>query len=104
MFPSPKVLPLEFEAIVAALTSDESKPTCRVFTTRTGKGPGQAKFHKAFYRLIDSNDLDPEVKSKLLQAEQEIFIREVCDCTISVNLVLRCCMVATGRPIQTRRT
>ena len=104
MFPSPKVLPSEFEAIVAALTSDESKPTCRVFTTRTGTCPGQAKFHKAFYRLIDSNDLDPEVKSKLLQAEQEIFIREVCDCTISVNLVLRCCMVATGRPIQTRRT
>ena len=104
MFPSPKVLPSEFEAIVAALTSDESKPTCRVFTTRTGTCPGQAKFHKAFYRLIDSNDLDPEVKSKLLQAEQEIFIREVCDCTISVKLVLRCCMVATGRPIQTRRT
>ena len=104
MFPSPKVFPSEFEAIVAALTSDESKPTCRVFTTRTGTCPGQAKFHKAFYRLTDSNDLDPEVKSKLLEAEQEIFIREVCDCTISVKLVLRCCKVATGRPILTRRT
>ena len=89
MFPSPQVLPSEFKAILAALTSDESKPTCRVFTTRTGTCPGQAKFHKSFYRLLDSNDLDPAVKSKLVEAEQEIFIREVGDCTISTNFVLR---------------
>ena len=97
-------MPWQFEAIVAALTSDESKPTCRVFTTRTGKCPGQAIFHKYFYRLLDSNDLHPAVKAKLVEAEQGIFIREVSDCTISANAVLRCWMVATGHPIQVRRT
>ena len=107
-FPFPKVLPWQFEAIVTALTSDESKPTCRVFTTRTGKCPGQAIFHKYFYRLLDSNDLHPAVKAKLVEAEQGIFIREVSDCTISANVVanvvLRCWMVATGHPIRMRRT
>ena len=75
-------MPWEFEAIVAALTSDESKPTCRVFTTRTGTCPSQAKFHKSFYRLLDSNDLDPAIKSELVKAEQGIFFRQVGDCTM----------------------
>ena len=83
-------MPSEFEAIVAALTSDNSKPTCRVFTSRTSCCPTQAKFHKYFYRLLDSNDLDPDVKSKIVKAEQEIFIREVGDCSISaLKLVVR---------------
>ena len=63
-------MPWQQAVIVEALTSDESKPTCRVFTTRTGKCPGLSNFHKYFYRLLDSNDLAPAVKSKLAEVEQ----------------------------------
>ena len=68
-------MPAEYDAIQAALTSDDSKPTCAVFTK--GICPGQFKFYRHFYRLLDSNDLDPAVKSKLAEVEESLFIRQV---------------------------
>ena len=78
-FPQSKVKSEEFADIVACLTSVPDTTAGAVFSTKRGKIPNQANFPKAFYRLLDSVDLDEEMKGRLMEVEESLFVRQVLD-------------------------
>lgn len=68
----------EFADIVTGLKSVPDSVAGAVFPPPR-KIPNQAEFPKAFYRLLDSEDLADEMKRRLRKVEESLFVRQVLD-------------------------
>ena len=74
-----KLKAVDFADVVTTLTSVPNTVAGAVFDPKKGKIPNQTDFPKAFYRLLDSEDLDEGVKERALKVEEGLFVRKVLD-------------------------